>query len=710
MKDGALILDLTREGQSLKVSVYARGEGVERTLRPYEIHEVPWEKVDLGCLEIIHLLGRSTRSSKPFLEVLGSLKKSGQLLFDFLLPSKAKERLAGTTAQTLTLHLDDGLVHIPWELLHNGRDFLCRRFAIGRIARTRQSPTARSMRSLHAPFKVLILADPRGDLEASYQEGLEIRNFLDERSDVFHVDFKSSPVDVAFVKKNLRDYDIVHYAGHANYQTENPGESGWLLNDGSLIASDISAMGGLQPMPAMVFSNACQSGQTEEWKIKEGYGQKVFGLANAFLLSGVQHYIGTFWDIVDEPSRYFAKCFYSSVADGDDVGTALLKARHAVSDRHGEQSLVWSSYMLYGDPSFAFSSQETRPRLAFVQEPPPIEQTQATRGSSIATAVSATPKPRLNLGYTALGVLALAIIAIAAWQFYPRTDQGQQYVLPQVKNESPSQPSPERLPAAEQASVSEPAPAEKLIRKEDKKPPATRATKELATAGPRLTKSTPEPAAATKQPAVSPPANAEQLALNKEPPPGAAIAPLSLSMNIIGQRKEPDGSYTEVLVSEGSVLRSRDNFQVHLEVNRPSYVYVLIYDSQGRAEQLFPDAKIDHPEFIQTGRNVVIPRRDLWFWLDDHTGTETIYVLASEKPMNDIRGLLAKMAGGDDSGKKNVSQEIKRQITIMQRGVGGVTKGQAVTYTLSDGKKIQKVTDVVTGTGSIVRAVSFQHR
>jgi hypothetical protein len=28
----------------------------------------------------------------------------------------------------------------------------------------------------------------------------------------------------------------------------------------------------------------------------------------------------------------------------------------------------------------------------------------------------------------------------------------------------------------------------------------------------------------------------------------------------------------------------------------------------------------------------------------------------------------------------------------------------------SDGKKIQKVTGVVTGTGSVVRAVSFQHR
>ena len=210
--------------------------------------------------------------------------------------------------------------------------------------------------------------------------------------------------------------------------------------------------------------------------------------------------------------------------------------------------------------------------------------------------------------------------------------------------------------------------------------------------------------------ASAPPAAIEQTALKKEIPQPVITGSLTLSMNIIGQRKEGNGSYTEVLVNEGSVLRSYDNFQVHLETNRPAYVHILIYDSQGRARQLFPDAKIDQSEFIKPGRNVVIPRRDLWFWLDQQTGTETIYVVASETPMSDIQGLLAKMANVDEAGQKRVSQEIKQRIAMVQRGVGGITKGQAVTYKLSDGKKIQKVTDVVTGTGSVVRAVSFQHR
>jgi len=56
-----------------------------------------------------------------------------------------------------------------------------------------------------------------------------------------------------------------------------------------------------------------------------------------------------------------------------------------------------------------------------------------------------------------------------------------------------------------------------------------------------------------------------------------------------------------------------------------------------------------------------------------------------------ITGSLAKIEDGEDAGQKRVSQEIKERIAVMQRGVGGITKGQAVTYTLSDGKKIQKV-------------------
>ncbi len=213
---------------------------------------------------------------------------------------------------------------------------------------------------------------------------------------------------------------------------------------------------------------------------------------------------------------------------------------------------------------------------------------------------------------------------------------------------------------------------------------------------------TPAPAKAARQPQAQ-----QQIAADRHSTP-VATAPLTLTLNIIGQRKEPDGSYNEIIVREGSVLCWRDNFQLHLETNRAAYVYVLLSDSQGRASQLFPDPKLDHSGFMTGGSWLVIPSRDLWFWLDEHPGRETLYVMASEKPMSDIQSLLAQIESVDDEGKRHVSQELKRK--IVQRGLAVVDKGPAATFALSDGKTIQRVTEVVTGTGSVVRAVSFQHR
>ena len=134
---GDLIIEASRENGYIKVSVYERGEGGEKTLRPYEHVDVPWEQIEARRREVISLLNRANRRAKVTREILESLKKSGQVLFDLLVPSKAREKLSSTEARNLVLYVDDKLVHVPWELLFDGRQFLCRRFAMGRIVRTR---------------------------------------------------------------------------------------------------------------------------------------------------------------------------------------------------------------------------------------------------------------------------------------------------------------------------------------------------------------------------------------------------------------------------------------------------------------------------------------------------------------------------------------------------------------------------------------------
>jgi CHAT domain-containing protein len=631
----SIILEISRDDWRIRVSVHERNDSIEKTLLPYDEYEVDWTQVEACCSEVISLLGRANKRAQVAPEILSGLKKSGQVLFDLLVPSKVREKLNATTAVNLTLHLDDKLVHIPWELLFNGRDFLCRRFGMGRIVKTRQTLTSLSSRTLRSPIKLLVLADSQGDLGASYREGIDLRNLLDEKAEAIRVDFKSHPLDVSYVKKNLRDYDIVHYAGHADYHAEDPSDSGWLLTDGRLRAREISAMGGLSPMPLMIFSNACQSGQSGDWQIQDGYEQKVFGLANAFLLSGVQHYIGTFWEILDEPSLHFAKSFYTRVAQGERVGEALRRARADLIETFSEETILWASYMLYGDPTFTFSPAMREDSIKpATHETARTELGQMVRGETVvlASAAKTWASPYL---YTFLGMFILFL----AFLGYSRLD------------------------------------------------PNFRDGKNAFSLASLLTSSS-----------------------SSETNGSLSNAPITLSMNIIGQRKEADGTYTEVFVREGSTLRSRDNFQVHLQTNRPSYLYVLLYDSQGRASQIFPHPKIDQAGFVEASRRIVVPDKNLWFWLDENTGTETIYVLASEKPMSDIGGLMDKMEAASSGEKKRISQEVKDKIKLVQRGVGGISKGKAATYTLSDGQVIEKVTEVVSGTGAVVRAVGFKHR
>lgn len=612
MPDRALSLHVYG-GDRLRVSFF---EGRDRSLRPYEFQEAAWDQIEAAAADVFAILQRANRNGRVSPEVLDSLKKSGRLLFDLLIPPHAKAKLAGTTAETLTLTLDDTVLQLPWELLHDGRDFLCRRFALGRIASTRQAPIAHFSRSFEAPFKVLVIADPRGDLEACYREGLDIKNFLDRKRDVFRVDFKSYPVDIAFVKKNIHDYDIVHYAGHACYDVGNPAQSGWLLSDGTLKAAEIAALGGTQPMPALVFANACQSGQA-------GHAE-IFGLANAFLLASVQHYIGTFSEIVDEPSQRFAKYFYQFIAAGDAVGPALRSARGALIEASPGQSLIWANYLLYGEPRLGFGADN-------IEEP---EKDQTSGWRSLVPAPSERSKPLL-FSLTAVLVMAAAYAGYAVFSSAP--------------------------------------------------PPVVKTAPQLVI-GPRA----------------------------EAPASSAAIgAPLSLTMNLIGQRKEPNGSHIEVVVKEGGVLRSGDQFHVQVEVNRPCHLYVLLFDSHGEASQLFPDAKIETPGFIEAGRKIGVPGRDLWFWLDEHAGIETVYAIASETPLLDIRGLLSKMEKAGKADGVRLSGDIDQGRQIVERGVGGVGKGKAASYTQTGSaqlQRIKKVTDVVASTGAVVRAISFDHR
>ncbi|MFA5100585.1 MAG: CHAT domain-containing protein, partial [Candidatus Omnitrophota bacterium] len=284
---------------------------------------------------------------------LKALKKAGELLWDQLLSKQVKDRLKGAEACDLVLSIDEELISIPWELMYDGDHFLCLKFNVGRLLRTKHSEPQPQFRSISSRLKMLILANPTDDLRSAYEEGLAIRNTFDSRRHQLIIDFKSTSIDTLYVKKNLGGYDIVHYAGHCEYDSLDPQDSGWVLRDARLTGRDIMTMGESLSMPSLVFSNACHSAHESDTLVSADYQEKTYGLASAFLYSGVRHYIGAIHRVEDPVSLAYAREFYQMLRRGRSVGEAVRQSRARLVRSYGIQSLRWASYLLYGDPGFA---------------------------------------------------------------------------------------------------------------------------------------------------------------------------------------------------------------------------------------------------------------------------------------------------------------------------------------------------------------------
>ena len=348
----SLVLEVFKQNTTLKMSLFEKKDFAS-TLKHFSQCQVSFSEINKLCLEIVSILNKKDKLEATDSALIKSLQKTGQLLWDQLLTMPVKERLRHAGITDLILSVDEELVNIPWELLYDGNNFLCLQFNLGRLIRTKEQVNSPLYRSSSGVPKMLILANPTNDLKSAYLEGAFIRRQFDQKRKDISIDFKSTQIDRFYVKKNLRDYDIVHFAGHCEYDSDNPENTGWLLNDGKFTTSDILAMGATVSLPALVFSNACHSAESSTNLINEDYQEKNYSLASAFLFSGVRHYIGTICKIEDSISLAFSKEFYTHLISGRSVGESVRLSRLNLIKECGLGTTPWTNYLLYGDPNFA---------------------------------------------------------------------------------------------------------------------------------------------------------------------------------------------------------------------------------------------------------------------------------------------------------------------------------------------------------------------
>ncbi len=131
--------------------------------------------------------------------------------------------------------------------------------------------------------------------------------------------------------------------------------------------------------------------------------------------------------------------------------------------------------------------------------------------------------------------------------------------------------------------------------------------------------------------------------------------PLSAQLEVTGMSsvvtrgRAPE---TERIIKEGDILYSQGSCRVRFELSRDAFAYVFYYDSGGELHQLYPDPAAAAPQKVKGGKTYSIPENEVeHFILDDQRGTETIFMVASAKPMENISELYqtAKGLNRDDA-------------------------------------------------------------
>ena len=279
----------------------------------------------------------------------------GKKLGELVLHPALATALRATRGQALSVVHDAAGSRVPWEALNLRGWFpaldagLSRRYATADLVPARFDPARRSERELG----VLVIANPTGDLPGAETERERIAGILGRSRSIRLTQVSGSAASLARVTAEFESglHDVIHFAGHAWFDSARPGESGLVLADGELTGAALGALGRLPPL---VMFNACESARLRRGANKIAGTRRAqsiaknLGLAETLLRAGLAHYVGTHWAVADDSASAFASVFYAQLLRGS-IGGALVKARRAI---HARRSADWADYVHYGDADF----------------------------------------------------------------------------------------------------------------------------------------------------------------------------------------------------------------------------------------------------------------------------------------------------------------------------------------------------------------------
>lgn len=200
--------------------------------------------------------------------------------------------------------------------------------------------TARPGSPALAPVEgdVLVIGDPSINLPAAGDEAESVA----ARFGVLPV--LGDEATLSYVSSRLAGTALLHFAGHAHFDEEDPFASGLLLA-GNEVLSAREVLARSLRTPLVVLSG-CQTGVQEVRA-----GDELMGLVRAFLYAGATSLVVSQWKVEDTATSWLMERFYGHLFDNRIKKTSVAQAlQAAVLETRDEfpEPYDWASFLLFG--------------------------------------------------------------------------------------------------------------------------------------------------------------------------------------------------------------------------------------------------------------------------------------------------------------------------------------------------------------------------
>ena len=280
-----------------------------------------------------------------------ALARVGGLVFSHLLTEPARRCLREARDVDLYLRLDERLVHVPWELCHDGTDFLVTKARVGRQVITAQAipPPREAARgrptgcaSCWSPIRPRACRRPPRRSSGSV-------HLLDELPGVEVTLLAGAASGASRSWRRSRSHDVVHFAGHSVYDAEAPARSGWRLADGVLTATELAQ---LHPPPLVWCSRTPAKPRPARTVGRPATKGRRSASAAPSCSPASPNYVGTFWVVHDDREPGLRHRLLPRASPRAAASATRCRRRvTAVAATHGAQAITWASYVHYGDPA-----------------------------------------------------------------------------------------------------------------------------------------------------------------------------------------------------------------------------------------------------------------------------------------------------------------------------------------------------------------------